>query len=152
MCKKLHRQSSVFIKIIRRKMAHRSNCTCRKKYSMSPSFISYLRPQLFWQYAKLLKGPMSGCFKHHRELNVKLVHECFTLYKRERCRALTLMWLFPSLSQSLSVLGFTGTTTWWTVSGTESSPFRSTQVGKCMIFSDSFFTSKECKVAEHTIT
>lgn len=65
---------------------------------------------------------------------------------------LTRMWFFPSRSQSLSVLGFTGTTTWCTVSGTESSPFKSTQVGKCIIFSDSFFTSKECKVAEQTIT
>lgn len=64
----------------------------------------------------------------------------------------TLMWFFPSLSQSLSVFGLTGTTTWWTVSGTESSPFRSTHVGKCMIFSESFFTSNECSVAEQTIT
>lgn len=62
------------------------------------------------------------------------------------------MWFFPSLSQSLSCFGLTGTTTWWTVSGTESSPFRSTHVGKCMIFSESFFTSNECSVAEQTIT
>ncbi len=28
---------------------------------------------------------------------------------------------------------------------------RSTQVGKCMIFSASFFTAKSCRVAEQTI-
>lgn len=124
-----------------------------KKVKHEPTIYSIpYRPKLFWQYAKLLKSPVSSCFRHHRELTGKLVYECFTLYKCARCRELTLMWLFPSLSQSLSVLGFTGTTTWCTVSGTESSPFKSTHVGKCMIFSDSFFTSKECKVAEHTIT
>lgn len=124
-----------------------------KKVKHEPIIYSIpYRPKLFWQYAKLLKGPVSSCFRHHRELTGKPVYECFTLYKCARCRELTLMWLFPSLSQSLSVLGFTGTTTWCTVSGTESSPFKSTHVGKCMIFSDSFFTSKECKVAEHTIT
>lgn len=109
------------------------------------------RPKLFWQYANLSKVRCLVTLSI-TEAQGKLVHECFTLYTGAPCRALTLMWLFPSLSQSLSVLGFTGTTTWWTVSGTESSPFKSTHVGKCMIFSDSFFTSKECKVAEHTIT
>lgn len=64
----------------------------------------------------------------------------------------TRMWFFPSFSQIRSFFGLTGTTTWWTVSGTESSPFRSTHVGKCMIFSESFFTSNECSVAEQTIT
>lgn len=64
----------------------------------------------------------------------------------------TRMWFLPRRSQRRSILGFTGTTTWWTVSGTESSPFRSTHVGKCMMRSDNFLTSKECRVAEQTIT
>lgn len=64
----------------------------------------------------------------------------------------TRMWFLPIRSQRRSILGFTGTTTWWTVSGTESSPFRSTHVGKCMMRSDNFLTSKECRVAEQTIT
>lgn len=74
------------------------------------------------------------------------------MMKWDVCYICTLMWFFPSFSHSLSFFGLTGTTTWWTVSGTESSPFRSTHVGKCMIFSESFFTSNECSVAEQTIT
>lgn len=62
------------------------------------------------------------------------------------------MWFLARRSHRRSLLGLTGTTTWWTDSGTESSPFRSTQVGKCMMRSDSFFTSNECSVAEHTMT
>ncbi|KAG7265898.1 hypothetical protein CRUP_009502 [Coryphaenoides rupestris] len=38
----------------------------------------------------------------------------------------------PRRSQRRSFLGATGTTTWCTVSGTESSPFRSTQ--NCQLF------------------
>ena len=50
--------------------------------------------------------------------------------------------------QDESWRGLTGTMTWWTVSGTESWPFRSTQVGKCINRSANFFTSNAWSVAE----
>lgn len=96
--------------------------------------------------AKLWLNP-SNCFK--RETNYPL---CFWGCSSAQNEGLTLMWFLPRRSHRRSLLGLTGTTTWWTVSGTESSPFRSTHVGKCMMRSDNFFTSNECRVAEQTIT
>lgn len=118
---------------------------------MSPPFYSYLIDLTFWQYAKLLKKSVSSCFRHHKRLTGKPVYECFTLYKCARCRELTLMWLFPSLSQSLSVLGCWDNNVVHSIwNGILS--FQIDPRGKVHDLLRQFLHIKRMQVAEHTIT